>query len=136
MDSARFLVAFGVMVSLQSGGTALHNAASLGQLDYMKQLLSDPEFIHVDVETHKDLDGTTCLHSAIMTNQLEIVKYLVLEAGANIEAKGYNGVTPLQLAAALGFSKIVKFLIHEGLASVDTAHAFAGTTALHFAAGK
>jgi len=132
VDSARFLVTFGAVASLQAGGSLLHTTAALGQVDQMRSILDDPDNM-LDIDVPKELDGTTPLHSAISSGQLEAVKFLI-EQGANVEARGNNGVTPLMLASSLGNAPIVDLLLSIGGALVNAQHSFANTTALHFAA--
>lgn len=132
VDSGRFLITFGVAVSVQSGGSELHIAAAMGETDRCRQLLDDPERPDLEVDMRKEIDGTTPLYSAIATGQLDTVKYLLQEAGANPELHGNNGVRPLMLAAALGHLEIAKEIIRAG-ADANVQHAFGGTTALHFA---
>ena len=57
----------------------------------------------------------------------------IAQAGANIEHVGAQGATALMIAASFGHAEVVSVLIERG-ATVDRQHAYAGTTALHFAA--
>lgn len=85
IDSARFLVTFGMVPSVQSGGSLLHLAAAQGQLERVKQLLASPE-ANFDVDEEKS-DGITPLLLAATMGHFEVVHYL-LEAGAQIEHVG------------------------------------------------
>ena len=60
VDSGRFLITFGMIPSVQSGGSPLHIAASLGDLKRIKALLEEDGS---DVNVAKG-DGTTPLHAA------------------------------------------------------------------------
>lgn len=131
VDSGRFLVTFGVMASLKSGGSPLHIAASLGQAERVIELLED-ENMNLDVDARKKLDGTTALHAASSVGHANVVRVL-LDFGANVEAVGNSGVTPLQLASTMGHIEVMNALL-DGGASINAAHKFGGTTALHFAA--
>lgn len=131
VDSARFLVAFGVVPSLQQGGgSRLHAAAARGLLSEMRGCLEadDGRAVHATAE-----DGTTALHAAAATGHAAAVT-LLLDAGADPQATGRNGATPLHLAAAMGHAAAVAALLRGGATLVDAAHAFAHCTALHFAA--
>jgi ankyrin repeat protein len=127
IDSARFLIAFSVVPSVQSGGTPLHIAAAMGNVEQVRQLLDDG----ADVDAEKT-DGNTALHGAAALGHAAVVD-LLIEAEANIEAVGQSGATSLMVAASMGHDKVVRTLLKHG-ASIDAAHSFAGTTALHFAA--
>ena len=129
VDSARFLITFSMIPSIQAGGSRLHICAALGLIDEMRKLL----FIDtISPDLEKEDDGLTPLHFATAMRQVEAVK-LLIESGANIEKVGLNGATSLMIASAFGFDDIVKELLHGG-ANVRAIHPFASSTALHFAA--
>jgi len=113
--------------SIQAGGSPLHIAAALGQLDRIQSLLDEG----IDVDILKE-DGTTPLHSASTMGQAKALS-LLLKEGANTETRGKNGATALMMAAAMGHNAVVEALVLGG-AIIDRQHTFAGTTALHFAA--
>jgi len=127
VDSARFLITFSMVPSVQSGGSPLHIAASLGNLERVQTLIDDGARVDVQKE-----DGTTPLHSAATMGHSDVVK-LLIEEGAWVEATGNNGATALMMAAAMGNLDVVSSLL-DGGAKPDTRHAFGKTTALHFAA--
>ena len=127
VDSARFLITFSMVPSVQTGGSPLHIAASLGHLDRVKQLLEDG----ARVDEVKD-DGNTALHCASIMGHVEVVKLLV-EEGAFLEATGDSGATALMMASSMGHVEVVSVLLEAG-AHPDTKHTFGKTTALHFAA--
>lgn len=129
IDSARFLIAFSVVVSVQEGGSAIHIAAAMDNCKEIIRLI-DEDAAQVDEE--KLSDGTTPIHTAVSVGRVDATKCL-LEAGATVDAAGKNGATALMIAAALGNLEIVKLLLKHG-AVVDQPHAFAGDTAMHFAA--
>jgi len=129
VDSARFLITFSIIPSIQSGGSRLHICSALGLIDEMRKLL----FIDkISPDLEKEDDGLTPLHFATAMRQVEAVK-LLIESGAYIEKVGLNGATPLMVASAFGFEDIVQELLHGG-ANVRAIHPFASSTALHFAA--
>jgi len=130
IDSARFLVTFGIVPSVQTGGSLLHIAAAQGQADRCRQLLESPEAnVQVDIEKS---DGSTPLMLAAAMGHTDAVRVL-LDAGANVEAVGRMGATSLMMAASLGHIEVVNVLIQHG-ADINKKHSYAGTTALHFAA--
>ncbi|KAE9619647.1 hypothetical protein Lal_00038167 [Lupinus albus] len=83
-------------------------------------------------------DGDTALHLTCLYGHLECVQ-LLLERGANLEAKDDDGAIPLHDACAGGFTQIVQLLFNKAndtehikrmLESVDSE----GDTPLHHAA--
>ena len=54
----------------------------------------------------------TLLHDAIMMNQVDLVKFLLMN-GANPMVRDANGYTPLLKAAAMGRNEVVRILIDE-----------------------
>ena len=145
IDSGRFLITFGLIPSVQSGGTPLHIAASMGHAEQCQALLDDG----ADVDAAKATDGTTPLHAAATMGYADVVALLLAE-GANVEAVGSSGITPLMAAASMGHLNATAALLRgspgddspgggggaaaSAGANADAAHKFAGTTALHFAA--
>lgn len=79
IDSARFLVTFGMVPSVQTGGSALHLAAAQGLVDRCKQLLASPE-LNIDVDIEK-ADGVTPLLVAATMGHADVAQVL-LEVGA------------------------------------------------------
>jgi uncharacterized protein len=59
------------------------------------------------------VDGTTALHWAVQTNNLEMTGML-LRAGARVSAANKSGATPMQLAAMNGNAAILERLIQAG----------------------
>lgn len=55
----------------------------------------------------------TPLHGAVMFNQVEVVPWLV-KNGANIDARDFNGKTPLELAEEKGLAEIAAILRSRG----------------------
>ena len=131
VDSARFLITFGLIPSVQSGGSPLYIAATMGDLKTLARLLDEG----VDVDEEKEGDGQTALHAAATMGHEEIAVAL-LGAGANVDAEAKNGATPLMIASAMGHVGVARALIEHTPhgADVDAAHRYAGTTAMHWAA--
>nr|XP_033340901.1 uncharacterized protein LOC117228922 [Megalopta genalis] len=80
----------------------------------------------------KNNSGRTVLHVAVISGNLDIVKFLVDEKKADFNVKDNNGMTVLYTAAAFGKSEIVKYLIGKG-ADVDAKNNM-NRTVLHMAA--
>lgn len=90
----------------KAGRTALHLAASTGNLEVLKILLKKGATI-----TAIDKQGQTALHVACENGQYETAKFLIEQgSGKNIQDK--LGNTPLILAAKNDHLKIVKMLYY------------------------
>ena len=128
IDSARFLIAFSVVPSVQSGGSQVHTAASHNQVEHIRQLLDTPL---ADVDATKTTDGTTALFNAVSLGHVEATE-LLLELGANVNHVANNGIACIHIAAAMGHVPIVQLLINYKV-DINYPQNFALTTALHFA---
>jgi len=58
-------------------------------------------------------NGTTCLHEAVMLNQREAVKLLLVTPGVHVNVQDFAGVTPLRLAAASASTTVVRLLLEQ-----------------------
>lgn len=105
----------------------LHDAAAIGDLDRVKQLIAGG----VDVNV-KDTARLTALDYATFMNHQSVVETLIA-SGANVNATdGTTGLTPLHMAAKLGHRSLAELLIANG-ADIE-ARADGGVTPLHWAA--
>ncbi|MFN7038168.1 MAG: ankyrin repeat domain-containing protein [Alphaproteobacteria bacterium] len=111
------------------GETALHLAASLGNMEILEELVKRDVNIRNHIEA-RDRNGQTALQHAAMFARVEVLK-LLLSEGANIEAKDINGRTPLHLAARDWKVETVKLLLEKG-ANIE-AQDNEGATAIHSA---
>ena len=112
------------------GFSGLHLAAFFGRVDIARLLLSRGAAVDRPAENSS---GVTPLHSAVAGRSPEIVEMLV-ESGADIEARQQGGYTPLMGAAANGQRRVVEFLLGRG---ADTAQrSDAGQTARDLAAER
>lgn len=80
----------------------------MGSLDIVKCLAENGANI-----LEKTDYGTTALHYACQSRDIELVLYLI-KGGCDINSRALNGATPLHLAAALGDISIVRTLIANG----------------------
>ena len=78
------------------------------------------------------VDGTTALHWAVRSDDLETAD-LLLKAGANVSVANREGVMPMQLAAMNGNGAMLERLIKAG-ANVNSPLTSSGDTALMMAA--
>lgn len=86
-----------------------------GRLDEVKKLIQK-KFAGVN-DTHNNL-GFTPLHIAVSCGHVDIVKYLVLEAKADVNRIANNGATPIFCALIQNRIDIMRFLVFQGKANV------------------
>jgi ankyrin repeat protein len=66
-----------------------------------------------------DEQGVSLLDEAIVTGDLELVRYLVDEKGMDVnKTQRKSGFTPLMQAASYGYTDIVRYLLEKG-ADID-----------------
>jgi ankyrin repeat protein len=107
------------------------DAAFKGDLAAVHRLLdADPKTAREHVRS-RDIAGMTALHRAVWGGHPDIVR-LLLERGAEVDAKGGGGQTPLSLAARWGRGDLVDLLLEHG-ADASTKDDL-GRTLLHYAA--
>ena len=85
--------------------TALHAAAYAGRTDAAQVLIA----YKIDIDKQGPYNGYTALHDAIWQNNIETARVLI-EAGANLEIKSKDGLTPLDLAKARDRKQIVTLI--------------------------
>ncbi|XP_032219761.2 transient receptor potential cation channel subfamily A member 1 [Nematostella vectensis] len=91
--------------------TAFHLACEQGAANIVKLLLKeDPGVAKILLV---DKDGSTPLHNAAKSNNRAIVE-LLIEQGANVNARNGLNVTPLMLAASTGSADSVHLLMEKG----------------------
>ncbi len=87
----------------------IHQAAKEGKFDAVKKMLKeDPDLVNAI-----DSDGLTPLHLAAEYGHRQIVE-LLLQEGADINAKSGFKRTPLHFAASSGHDEIVSLFIEKG----------------------
>jgi len=87
-----------------------YDAATFGDLDTVREMLaSDPALVRSKIEW-----GFTALHGVAGEEELEIAEFL-LDAGADLNARNDEGITPLHLAAC---AEMVGLLVRRG-ADID-----------------
>ena len=110
------------------------DACQSGNLFIVKHCVKNIAHFKVDKLDYDLSSGTAMngLHYACRQGQIHIVKYLVLEAGADVHAKavGFNQIQPIHLAARNGYLNILIFLVQKTSTNVN-ARLSDGRTALH-----
>lgn len=91
------------------GRSALHYAASCGEVEILKYLLSTDK-LKID---DRDKDGETPLFTALQMQKKPIARLLV-SRGADVNAKDKKGWTPLHEAARGSSVSLVELLISHG----------------------
>jgi hypothetical protein len=110
------------------GETQLHHCAKNGFTTSVKRLLS---IRNINVNVKEDLYGSTPLHYAAANGYVEITR-LLLQNGAEVNAKNNYGHTPLHWAAIHGQVDILHLLVENG-ANLEAQNNYGGR-ALHYAA--
>jgi hypothetical protein len=110
------------------GRTQLHICAENSLTTSVKRLLS---IRNINVNVKDDWRGYTPLHYAACHGHIEIAR-LLLQNGAEVNAKCNGGSTPLHSAAAHGHVEILHLLVENG-ADLE-AQANNGSRALHYTA--
>ena len=113
-----------------TGYTFLHLAARMGRAKIIRLLLDKRD---TDMNARDfSASSLTPLHVAALYEQLEAVEALI-ERGAMIDMKDAEERTALYIAAKLGFTSILYYLLTKSAAKIDE-HCSRGYTALHIAA--
>jgi ankyrin repeat protein len=121
------LIALCAAASAYAAAAEIADAAQRGNREAVRAALARK----ADVNTAQ-IDGSTALHWAVEREDLEMTDLLV-RAGARVDARTREGVTPLQLAAVNGSAPLLDRLLKAG-ADPNGALTPAGDTALMMAA--
>lgn len=114
----------------KQGLSILHKAVSTGNAEILNFIIKNLRG-KLSIDCCTNFDKLTALHQAAYNGQLPIVKILV-NAGADVNAKTNTNTTPLHLAAIKNHEKVIKYLI-KSYANVDAQDNYQ-RTALHYAA--
>jgi len=124
------LIAQGANIGIQmdkTGETPLHLASRYARADAAKKLLD----AKADANAH-DNTGRTPLHAAVAADAQGVFQILLRHRATNLNAKTYDGTTPLILAARLAIEGMVEDLIQAD-ADINASDEN-GKSALHWAA--
>ena len=109
LDICSFLLAHGADPNTKTTyqqDTPLHAACRGGHLGPVLRLFD------ATVDT-KDVDGHTPLHLACFAGHANIVEYLVIECGANLNIQNNEGYTPFELACQAGSADVVYYIVRS-----------------------
>lgn len=108
-----FLINQGANCQAQSsdGSSLLHHAASYGHTDLMQKLL---EALPLELLERGDSDGKTALHCAMWQDPKPEIVRLLIDNGADVNAKNLFGFTPLHLAAQHGHLDSARLILAKG----------------------
>lgn len=106
---------------------SIFGCAVVGDLTRLKQLVSKRQPTCLN---DQDRSGFTCLHYAARNSHVDICKYLLAQAGVDVNLKTNScQSTPLHRAAYVGSSRIVEMLLERGARACE--QDCDGKTALH-----
>merc|ERR1719420_137507 len=111
----------------KTGETPLHLAARYARADHAKRLLDAKADANAP-----DNSGRTPLHAAVAADAQGVFQILLRHRATNLNAKTYDGTTPLILAARLAIEGMVEELI-QAEADINASDE-SGKAALHWAA--
>ncbi len=101
------------------GWTPLHLAAFLGHGELVEQLLAAGASCSLDSRNPME---NTPLHAALAGKQDQRSIAALIDQGADVNASGAGGVTPLHLAAARGNQEISELLLANGAVNQLSEH--------------
>ncbi|XP_071104774.1 putative ankyrin repeat protein RF_0381 [Haliotis cracherodii] len=115
-----------INIELWDGITPLLRAAHYGNSELFKFLVTKGANM-----TMVDSEDENVLHFACRGESVEIVKYIITQNILNMNAKQVIGMTPVMLAASLGYRGVFECLVEEG-ADISIEHVD-GNNILHLA---
>ncbi len=101
------LLSAALITGCASSGTPLYNAIKAGQIDNARTMINKGQYIN------DSTNGATPLISSAFYGYTNLVR-LLIDNGADLEAKNNHGVTALMWASTKGHLDIAKILVESG----------------------